>query len=38
MFEKQGVKNTYYESQGAAHEWLTWRRHLQQFASLVFKQ
>ncbi len=37
MLEKQGVKYTYYESQGTAHEWLTWRRDLQQFASLIFK-
>ena len=37
MLEKQGVKYTYYESQGTAHEWLTWRRDLQQFASLLFK-
>ena len=37
MLEKQGVKYTYYESQGTAHEWLTWRRDLNQFASLIFK-
>lgn len=37
MLEKQGVKYTYYESKGTAHEWLTWRRDLQQFASLIFK-
>ena len=37
MLEKQGVKYTYYESKGTAHEWLTWRRSLQQFASLLFK-
>jgi enterochelin esterase family protein len=37
MLDKQGVKYTYYESQGTAHEWLTWRRDLQQFASLIFK-
>ena len=24
--KKAGVNNTYYESQGTAHEWLTWRR------------
>jgi len=37
MLEKQGVKYTYYESQGTAHEWLTWRRDLNQFAALLFK-
>ena len=37
MLEKQGVKYTYYESVGTAHEWLTWRRDLNQFASLIFK-
>lgn len=37
MLEKQGVKYTYYESQGTAHEWLTWRRDLNQFAALIFK-
>jgi len=37
MLEKQGVKYTYYESQGTAHEWLTWRRDLHQFVSLIFK-
>ena len=37
MLEKQEVKYTYYESQGTAHEWLTWRRDLYQFAQLLFK-
>jgi enterochelin esterase family protein len=37
MLDKQGVKYSYYESQGTAHEWLTWRRDLRQFASLIFK-
>jgi enterochelin esterase-like enzyme len=37
MLIKQGVKHTFYQSQGTAHEWLTWRRDLQQFASLLFK-
>jgi enterochelin esterase-like enzyme len=37
MLDKQGVKYTYYESQGTAHEWLTWRRDLYQFAPLLFK-
>lgn len=37
MLDKQGVKYTWYESQGTAHEWLTWRRDLKQFAALIFK-
>ena len=31
MLEKQGVKYTYYESSGTAHEWLTWRIYLNKF-------
>jgi enterochelin esterase-like enzyme len=37
MLEKQGIKYVYYESPGTAHEWLTWRRDLKQYASLLFK-
>ena len=34
----KGLKNiVYYESQGSAHEWLTWRRSLREFAPLLFK-
>jgi enterochelin esterase-like enzyme len=36
--KKAGINNTYYESQGTAHEWLTWRRCLYQFAPLLFKK
>ena len=32
-----GIHNTYYVSPGTAHEWLTWRRCLYQFAPLLFK-
>ena len=35
--EKAGVKHVYFESPGTAHEWLTWRRSLYQFAPLLFK-
>ena len=35
--EKAGIKHIYYESPGTAHEWLTWKRSLNQFASLLFK-
>lgn len=37
MMEKQGIKYVYYESPGTAHEWLTWRRDLYQYAQLLFK-
>ncbi len=37
MLDKQGIKHVFYQSPGTAHEWLTWRRDLQQFASLIFK-
>jgi enterochelin esterase family protein len=33
-----GIDNiVFHESQGTAHEWLTWRRALNEFASLLFK-
>ncbi|HJT76176.1 MAG TPA: alpha/beta hydrolase-fold protein [Gemmataceae bacterium] len=33
---KAGIKHVYYESPGTAHEWLTWRRCLHEFAPLLF--
>lgn len=36
--KSRGVKNiVYYESQGTAHEWLTWRRSLNEFVPKLFK-
>ena len=32
-----GIKNTYYESPRTHHEWLTWRRSLNNFVPLIFK-
>jgi enterochelin esterase family protein len=32
-----GIHNVYFESPGTAHEWLTWRRCLNDFAPLLFK-
>jgi enterochelin esterase family protein len=32
-----GVHNVYYESTGTAHEWLTWRRCLYDFAPRLFR-
>lgn len=37
MLDHTGTKYQYYTSEGTAHEWLTWRRCLRQFASLLFK-
>lgn len=31
-----GIHNVYFESPGTAHEWLTWRRCLYNFASRLF--
>lgn len=35
--KKAGIHNTYYESPDTAHEWLTWRRCLYEFAPIIFK-
>jgi enterochelin esterase family protein len=32
-----GIKNVFYESAGTAHEWLTWRRCLYDFAPRIFR-
>lgn len=37
MLDQQGIRYTYYESPKTAHEWLTWRRSLQNFAPLLFR-
>ena len=37
MLDKVGVKYVFYASPGTAHEWLTWRRDLFQFAPLLFR-
>jgi enterochelin esterase family protein len=34
---KAGIDNVYFESAGTAHEWLTWRRCLAEFAPRLFK-
>jgi enterochelin esterase-like enzyme len=34
---KAGIHNVYFESPGTAHEWLTWRRTLNDFAPRLFK-
>jgi enterochelin esterase-like enzyme len=34
---KAGIRNVYFESPGTAHEWLTWRRCLNDFAPRLFK-
>jgi enterochelin esterase-like enzyme len=35
--KQAGVNSVFYESPNTAHEWLTWRRSLYQFAPLLFK-
>jgi len=34
---KAGIHNVYFESPGTAHEWLTWRRCLNDFAPHLFR-
>ncbi len=34
--DSAGIKHVYYESPGTSHEWLTWRRCLNEFAPLLF--
>lgn len=38
MLKEAGLEHVYYESPGTAHEWLTWRRSLYQFAPMLFKK
>lgn len=33
-----GIKNTFFESEGTSHEWLTWRRCLKEFLPLLFRK
>ncbi|MGQ9634381.1 MAG: alpha/beta hydrolase-fold protein [Bryobacteraceae bacterium] len=35
--DKGGIKYVYFESPGTAHEWLTWRRSLYDFAQRLFR-
>jgi len=37
MLEQSGVKYVYFESPGTSHEWLTWRRDLNDFAPRLFR-
>ena len=38
VLTKMGIRNVVFmESPGTAHEWLTWRRSLRDFAQLIFK-
>jgi enterochelin esterase-like enzyme len=38
ILKKAGINNiVFYQSPGTAHEWLTWRRSLHEFAPLLFK-
>lgn len=35
--QQMGIDVTFYESEGTAHEWLTWRRCLKEFVPHLFK-
>jgi enterochelin esterase family protein len=35
--KQAGVNSVFHESPNTAHEWLSWRRSLYQFAPLLFK-
>jgi enterochelin esterase-like enzyme len=35
--QQAGINSVFYESPNTAHEWLTWRRSLYQFAPLLFR-
>ena len=35
--DKHGIKHVYFESPGTAHEWLTWRRDMADFAPRLFQ-
>jgi enterochelin esterase-like enzyme len=37
MLDEAGVKYVHFESPGTAHEWLTWRRDLNDFAQRLFR-
>ena len=37
MLDKAGIKYVYFSSPGTAHEWLTWRRDLHEFAPMLFQ-
>jgi enterochelin esterase-like enzyme len=37
MLDKSGIRYVYFSSPGTAHEWLTWRRDLNDFAPRLFK-
>ncbi len=36
--EEHGIKHVYFESEGTAHEWQTWRRSIHGFAPLLFQK
>ena len=38
MLNEAGIRHVYYRSPGTHHEWLTWRRCLNEFLPLLFRQ
>ena len=37
ILKERGIDNVFYQSPRTAHEWLTWRRCLKEFAQRLFK-
>jgi enterochelin esterase-like enzyme len=37
LLSKRGIKHVIYTSEGTAHEWHSWRRHLNDFAPRLFQ-
>ena len=37
ILKERGIDNVFYQSPRTAHEWLTWRRCLYEFAQRLFK-
>ncbi|MCJ7552234.1 MAG: hypothetical protein MUQ30_21400 [Anaerolineae bacterium] len=35
--DKAGIRYTYWETPDVAHEWLTWRRCLNEFVTMLFR-
>ena len=38
LLKEAGINHVYYSSPGTHHEWLTWRRCLNEFLPLLFKE
>jgi enterochelin esterase family protein len=38
MLDQAGINYVYFSSPGISHEWLTWRRDLNDFAPRLFRE